>query len=173
MAIEVLDIIDTVVKIGLGATIASISTYVLTSKNHKHEKIKSDIEDRRGLLKEIADCFEKSDDATTKFAVDIQVHIVNGESDLTKYSAQMGQSIFDSTTYIGKCKANANLLGQTVLFEYFDEYIGILNKLHSLTYNLSLDDKGIVQSNNCFDEINILRNNIYPEISSSYDSLKA
>jgi len=38
---EILDVIDTAVKIGLGALISGISTYQITKRNHTHENTKN------------------------------------------------------------------------------------------------------------------------------------
>jgi len=47
---DTLDIIDTAVKIGLGALISGFSTYFVTSKNHSAEKSKKLIEKRIQIL---------------------------------------------------------------------------------------------------------------------------
>ena len=40
MATEILDIVDTAVKIGLGALISGVATYAVTTKNHGHDLAK-------------------------------------------------------------------------------------------------------------------------------------
>lgn len=54
-----IDLIDTTIKIGLGAAIAGITSYVLTIRNQKYEHRKQAIEDRRSLAKELALKLEK------------------------------------------------------------------------------------------------------------------
>jgi hypothetical protein len=55
-----LEIVYTVVKIGLGAIISGVTTYYVTCRNHNHELIKSAIDDATALLKEAALKLEKS-----------------------------------------------------------------------------------------------------------------
>ena len=54
-----LDVVDTAVKIGLGALIAPVGTYLLASKNHKSELKKAFNEERRAIIKEIATTLEE------------------------------------------------------------------------------------------------------------------
>lgn len=47
---DALDIIDTAVKIGLGAIISGVATYVITHKSHSHEKEKQLTEKKISVL---------------------------------------------------------------------------------------------------------------------------
>jgi hypothetical protein len=49
-----IDILDTAIKIGLGASIAGLSSYALSRRNHLHENQKRSTEDRKSLSKEVA-----------------------------------------------------------------------------------------------------------------------
>ncbi|MCG7560834.1 hypothetical protein [Pseudoalteromonas sp. McH1-42] len=59
MPTEVIDVIDTAVKIGLGGIITGITTYAVTSKNHKNEKDKYLLEHK---YKTLESCAEKMDE---------------------------------------------------------------------------------------------------------------
>ena len=80
---EILDVIDTAVKIGFGAAIAGISTYLLSVKSYQNERLKYHEQDRRDLVKNMATSFEDSMDGTNKafdiFAVQRR-HDVTGQS---------------------------------------------------------------------------------------------
>ena len=65
MTTSVLDIIDTAVKIGLGAFIAGVTGYVLAVKNNKYEKIKYSVEVNTSLLKELSHDFESEENTLT------------------------------------------------------------------------------------------------------------
>lgn len=56
----VIEVIDTAVKIGLGALISGITSYCVISRNHNHEFRKATIDDASSLLKEGALKLEKS-----------------------------------------------------------------------------------------------------------------
>ena len=59
MTKEILDVVDTAVKIGLGAIITGIITFAVNSKNHKHEKNKYLLEHK---IQTIETCAEKMDE---------------------------------------------------------------------------------------------------------------
>ena len=46
----VVEIVDTAVKVGLGALISGIATYMVTSKNHSHEAKKNVAADKKEIL---------------------------------------------------------------------------------------------------------------------------
>ncbi len=52
MTTEILDIVDTAVKIGLGALISGVTTYVVTTKNHKHDMKKITFAEKVNLLQD-------------------------------------------------------------------------------------------------------------------------
>jgi hypothetical protein len=55
-----LDVIDTAVKVGLGAAIAAVATYIVSRQNHDHALLKAAIDEAASLLKEGALKLEKS-----------------------------------------------------------------------------------------------------------------
>jgi 2C-methyl-D-erythritol 2,4-cyclodiphosphate synthase len=55
-----LEIIDTSIKMGLGAAITGIISYLATNRSQKHEMRKALITEKKDLLKESAMKFEKS-----------------------------------------------------------------------------------------------------------------
>ena len=58
MATEWIDIADTALKIGLGALISGVSTYKVSSLNHKKEVEKALIEKKINILEEISESAE-------------------------------------------------------------------------------------------------------------------
>jgi hypothetical protein len=56
---QILDIVDTVVKIGLGAIISGVATYSVTRLNHKEEKNKEIIKTKREILEQSVDNIDK------------------------------------------------------------------------------------------------------------------
>ncbi len=55
-----LEIIDTAVKVGLGAVISGIATYFLTTRTHRHEIRKSLVNEKKELLRESVMKLERS-----------------------------------------------------------------------------------------------------------------
>lgn len=58
MPATVLDIVDTAVKIGLGALITSVGSHLLSKQNHNRETKKEKIKKERELLEKVAEEFE-------------------------------------------------------------------------------------------------------------------
>lgn len=56
----VIEIVDTAVKIGLGALISGVTTYLVTNKNHKHERNHGLVVYRRDRLVEITEHIQKA-----------------------------------------------------------------------------------------------------------------
>lgn len=56
---QILDIVDTVIKIGLGAIISGIATYSVTRLNHKEERNKEIIKTKREILEQSIDWIDK------------------------------------------------------------------------------------------------------------------
>lgn len=71
-----LDIVDTVVKIGLGALISGVTTYFVTTKSHVHDNKKSLLEHKRNVLTVIASQIDEA--GTIKNQVGFQ--LVNADS---------------------------------------------------------------------------------------------
>ncbi len=74
-SITALSVLDTAVKIGLGALISGITTYVITTQSHKNTMRKAAIDDACALLKEGALKLEKSS-STLNSAIHIYDSVV-------------------------------------------------------------------------------------------------
>jgi hypothetical protein len=64
---EILDIVDTAVKIGLGAMISGVATYFVTKLNHKKDSEKESHKRKRELLESIAEEVETFSNATLEY----------------------------------------------------------------------------------------------------------
>jgi|GEM_PF-3119664 len=67
----ILEIIDSSVKIGIGALISGITTYLVTTKNHKHEKNHGLVLYKREKLVEISEIIDKSGELTNEITSSI------------------------------------------------------------------------------------------------------
>lgn len=66
---ELLSIVDTAVKIGLGALISGVATYWVTKLNHENDIAKTKIKRQRELLEDIAGQTEEFSNAVLKYWV--------------------------------------------------------------------------------------------------------
>lgn len=67
MPTEVLDVVDTAVKIGLGATISGITAFFVGRSNHKNEKSKFLLEHRLKTIETATEGFEEYFKAASRF----------------------------------------------------------------------------------------------------------
>ena len=102
------EIVDSAVKIGLGAFISAIATYFVTAKNHAHEIRKTAREDKRELLRSIAKTLEEAT-ATMNLATHAYEHEPESRPDAQK-------KLIDALNRIGSAKSLALLSGSKKLF---------------------------------------------------------
>ena len=127
MATEVLDILDTAVKIGLGASIAGITSYVLVARNHRYEKVKAIHESNNNMLKEIALDFEKASVGTNRIVIDINIFFSSGKEFDQEIYAKISDSLMDSASHLEKVNARSNLLGYQNISSCCEAYLDCLN----------------------------------------------
>ncbi|WP_276669031.1 hypothetical protein [Thalassolituus oleivorans] len=169
---DALEIIDTAVKIGLGALITGVSSYLLANRNYKNERLKVNLEQDRLILKEIAVDFENANNGTNQFVIDIHDYHFNKSCNLGDLSQRLAKSLLDSTSHIEKAMANSNLLGLSDIFTELTEYLDILNKLHTSSYNISEQFQDYIHSTQeRLELIKNTRDSIYPKISQAYIGL--
>lgn len=71
MPTQAMDVLDTAVKIGLGAAISGISTYVVAVSNHNREVQKAKLKLRQEMLEEIAEKVELFTNSALKYYADM------------------------------------------------------------------------------------------------------
>jgi len=126
-----LDIIDTAVKIGLGATIGGLTSYVLAVRSQNHEKHARDILDKREFIKELSLKLEKVD------------HL-NGETALQFYSGELvnaKQANVSATEEICMASAIANIIGD-------DDLVATIEKMSDLLDNIYTELNSEIPSEN-------------------------
>lgn len=116
----IIDIVDTAVKIGLGAMIGGISSYVLAVRAQNHEKETRESNERKALVKELSLKLEKID------------HL-NGEGALNYHSDDVvsaKRSNVLATEVICSATALANLIGSDELVSITSEISAFLDKMY-------------------------------------------
>ncbi len=101
------EIIDSAVKIGLGALVSGLSTYMVTRKNHRHEIRKASRDDRRGLIRNAARLLEEASTCLNQGTYGIQL----GESEAIAGAKQL----IDAINKLGEAKSITILLGERKL----------------------------------------------------------
>lgn len=128
MPTEVIDIVDTAVKIGLGALISGTATYRITNLNHDREIEKSRLSRQRELLEEIAGQTEQFSNAVLKYWA-YMVEYVRKKNRQAAIPEELNQRIetaskdvFDTISFLSSAEGKLILLGadkaQVILREY-------------------------------------------------------
>lgn len=154
----ILDVIDTAVKIGLGATIGGITSYVMVLRSQKHERDTSEIIENKALVKELSLKLEKLD------------HL-NGECALHFHSNDLvaaKKANVNATDEVRAASALANLIGNDGLVEIIDQISKLLDKIyHELNSKEPSEDKLCILST----EIEGKKKLAYPFLRGSYKQL--
>lgn len=128
MDTNLLSIVDTAVKIGLGALISGIATYTVTRLNHNKEIEKERIKRQRELLEEIASQTEEFSTAVLKYWAYMIEYIRYVESnkeapeDLDVRIEESGKNLFDKYTNLSSAEGKLILIGATKAQEKIREY---------------------------------------------------
>lgn len=164
-----LDVLDTAIKIGLGALIGGMSSYVLSAKQYKIELHKKRLEERKSLIKEASNNFEQSNHLTNNVSSEISLFATDGSMEIKELRKNCSQHVMDAQRIIESAKSTANLLDDEVLFNEFDRYYGTLYKIKSAIHLLNdIDSEFIENINKLFREAKGSRNEIYAIIAAAY-----
>jgi len=168
----ILDILDTAVKIGLGATIGGFTSYFLASKNHKLANEKDEKLDKRELIKSIAVNFEKSNFGTNSFAIKLREYF-NSQADkvLENLLPTLSNHLLDAESHIESARANANLLGLNKLKDFLIEYSELLEKMLDEIETLSKTEEVFNKIHAHIVNGREIQGKIYFEITDSYSRL--
>ena len=128
---EWIEIVDTALKIGLGAAISGIATYQVTKRNHSHEFDKEFFKRRQNALEQISETFE----LIHKFLLEVST---------------------DNITYIKGYIGGISPTSETTsLFCSHTKELGVkLKELHVIEGKLLLN--GLPEATNCLREYRLL-----------------
>lgn len=116
---EIYSLIDTTIKIGLGACIAGVSAFLLSIRNHKNEVEKLSIQDRKSLVRELA----------------LKLEVIEGHTNNAAYHFHIGDlkeakvSLIPASQDAYSARAIANILGS-------DELVKATNIIAEATENM-------------------------------------
>ncbi|WP_407364727.1 hypothetical protein HKW97_25820 (plasmid) [Pseudomonas luteola] len=163
--VTVLEIVDSAIKIGLGALISGVTTYCVAGKNQKHELQKVMREDRKSLIKDMSKKYEEA-----LALVSRGVHKMDFEGVNNSESRDL---IIESFIGLSEAKALANMCGSKEIYEEIDSYQDSLNDLYS--YMRSYSDKALDQNkiSNMIDALNYSEKIIHGFIFRDYEKALA
>ena len=127
-AIAILEIVDTAVKIGVGALIAGVAAYFLAKLNHRQDIEKDNLKRRRELLEKVANDIENNWNTYRRFYLvsleyiqRLKSHedIPNGmESEFN----ERNKAVIESTDYLSSAISILLLLGENLIYEEAIKY---------------------------------------------------
>lgn len=152
-----IDIIDTAVKIGLGAIIGGFTSYILAVRSQKHEKETQISKDGRELIKDLSLKLERVD------------HL-NAVSALNFHAADLAaarKSSISATEEICAASALANIIGSNELVRLIHDISDTLDNIyHEL--NGAVPDEGNLY--NFTLRLVDLKRQAYPHIRAAYNA---
>lgn len=136
-----LDIVDTIVKIGLGAIISGISTYMVSKKSHSHEMEIDFTRYKRNTLIEISNLIDEASNLRND-AVHLRNEAVDFDGEKLEESAIKISGLYLSASNLAKtASTKCHLIGDIALAELTKEYFEILADLYIMFQERSLGDE--------------------------------
>lgn len=174
MPTEILDIVDTAVKIGLGALISGLATYGVTKLNHDKDIEKSKSKRQRELLEEIASQTEEFSNIVLKYWAYMVEHVryvereIEVSEDLKSRIENAARELFEKFSKLSSAEGKLILLGankaQELIREYGDYVKEFRRKVWQGNFNLTETELESYRS-----EILSKRKALYQELRSSYE----
>lgn len=168
---ELLETIDTAVKIGLGAIISGVFAYLLSLSNYNKEKDKDKREKTIAFLEDIA---LKLQEADSKIAEGTHVfwHIIM-DTESTLYSEKAKESLnhyLESIALIRHAEALASLINEKVIREILHELSTLIVKVYETTAleNLIENQEDVDDVNKLLEQINTVVNRALVELGAAY-----
>ncbi|GAB2593779.1 hypothetical protein [Nitrincola alkalisediminis] len=170
-----LEILDTTVKIGLGALISGLSTYFLATKRFSHEINKSKLDAKNDLVKEAA---LKCEDSI--FYLSLAVHRRGISAGFAKEgleemdhdnSISVSESLMKAKTSMNHAESLASLSGLVKLADCLGEYEyeDDLDEMHSIFSNRAISSLYRVQE--MIDGFSERENEIKRILATAYDEI--
>lgn len=156
-----LEIVDSAIKIGLGALISGVSTFLVTRKNHAHDLEKMARDDKKYIIREVSTLLE---DGTSNINRCIHEYwkVNEGRVDLTV--------LLESLNEINRARALAAISGSQELFDAVSKYSKVL-----LEFYVYLNEVGQAydgeKANGFVGSINSHWGNIHPILMKTYQNI--
>ncbi|WP_273990364.1 hypothetical protein [Vibrio parahaemolyticus] len=160
----VIEVIDTAVKIGLGALIGGISGLITIKVKNDHELRSKKLDDQRNTLREVA---LKTEEASAILAEFIHNALV---SQCTSDLLANRKMLIDASNASGTAATLANLIGLAELSKQLDLYHEAVLSFHDFIAP-NLDNVKSTESQDRVDDLNQLLDDLKPYFSSAYKEL--
>lgn len=130
-----LEIIDTAVKVGLGAIISGITTYFMTRRTHSHEIRKSLINEKKEIIKECVIKLEKSSSLLNHVLSSYFNLTKNETHDTDKKLIEIQKDMLTVFNEAKETRAFCYMIRQNNLGELIINYLNKINDLKHQIYS--------------------------------------
>ena len=159
-----LEIIDTAVKIGLGALITGGAGLLISTRSQRHELRKAALEDRRSLLRTAANLIEQAT-ASANLGTYVLAHVPDGKGESTK-------RLVEAINKLNEARSLAVLSGARSLASEIAKLRGNFESLCGYILNTG-ENYSIPEANRLITVLNVSWPKIYSELETAYSSAQS
>ncbi len=172
---DLYSILDTAVKIGLGAVISGVSTYLITSKNHKHDLNKNAVNVRSKTLEYAVDNLEPYFYALTDYISLLEGILLSDEKprkithlDLENFGiTDVDNKLIEMRPKILISASRLRLLGKDKAVETIEEVFDVETELRKqVLFNLTLPNESDLD--NYHMKFRTLKNALYDNLAMAF-----
>lgn len=164
MATEILDIVDTAVKVGIGALISGVTTFYITTKGQEHDLKKLSLTEKVSLLKSAIEYFEDGSSMVQHCYV-AYISLRNGNTEIS--TEKLTVEITESANLVKNARTNFYLAGNKKLGELAQQYWHTISDLKK-----AIVIKDTKEVENSTSNLNYIKESFLELIPSAIDDLK-
>lgn len=169
---DFLDVLDTAVKVGLGAAIGGLTAYCKSVLQNTHEIKKEKDKEKRSLTISISENLTKSEEFMNEFVIEVRYLLINADDVSNTCIKRLWNILSKVEHLVCVAKSNANLLGSDSLFNELAELSICLGNFLSLAHKLqdkTPDSSELLEAEwkNAISRYKL----IYPLITEAYEKI--
>ena len=139
--VATLEIVDTAIKVGLGALISGVTTYFVTTRTHSHEIQKSFQNEQKELLKEASIKLERCGSLLNEARQSVYLLVISADPDKETKFHEVSKSFTAAFNYARESRSLCYMIGQRDLAVLITGYCDAISELtvHYQEKRLSYD----------------------------------
>jgi hypothetical protein len=168
--LTVIDVVDSAVKIGLGALISGLTTYWATRSKTRQDIAKAALEERRALLRQIALDFESATARTNDFFFAYgEINDADDADAAARISRPTLQPLIDSHKIAGGAHAMASLIGLPEVSDAIKRWDELaIDLVRHFSGDNKLDQEADAYVEKTADQMNATQNDVANYLAGAY-----
>jgi len=164
-----LDIIDTSVKIGLGAIISGIATYFITHTGHRHAVSKDLIDEKRRLLIDTVRKIDSAGRLRNRAKLSISLQLRSGDNQCTKLDEELSL-LWKAGDQLREAESNCYLIGDDDLAKLVTAYSLKISEYHNYIYlhGTTVDSKHTEVNDKCVELKSVILKQYFKSLARIY-----